>query len=102
MEIIKLSGLKCGRGRLQEVVVLLVDSNCKVLTGKVSVFCLGGRLWEADAYERGGRTWKFDRLPVYFISIFLLFVHTVVYFSSNLFLEGSKLVNCERLLRLPL
>ena len=36
----------------REVVVLLVDSNCKVLTGKVSVFCLGGRLWEADAYER--------------------------------------------------
>ena len=83
------------------MVVLLVDSNCKVLTGKVSVFCLGGRLWEADAYERWSHK-GFDRLSVYFISIFLLFVHTVVYFSSNLFLEDSKLVNCKRLLRLPL
>ena len=55
----------------------------------------GGRLWEVVAH--GGST------VVYFISIFLLFVHIfLIYFSSNLFLEGSKLVNCERLLRLPL
>ena len=60
----------------REVVVLLVDSNCKVLTGKVSVFCLGGRLWEADAYERWSHM---DRLSVYFTSIFLLFEHFFYY-----------------------
>ena len=54
----------------------------------------GGRFREVVAL--GGST------VVYFISIFLLFEHIFVYFSSNLFLEVTKLVNCERLLRLPL
>ena len=28
------------------------DSNCKALTGKVLMVCLGRRLWEVVAYER--------------------------------------------------
>ena len=28
------------------------DSNCKVLTGKVLAFWIGGRFWEAVAYGR--------------------------------------------------
>ena len=70
MEIIKLSGLKCGRGRLQEVVVLLVDSNCKVLTGKVSMFCLGGRLWKADAYERWSHMEVRPTVSIFYFNIF--------------------------------
>ena len=27
-------------------------SNCKALTGKISVFLLSGRLWEVVAYDR--------------------------------------------------
>ena len=49
-KIKKLSGTKIALGRLQEVVVY--KSNCKALTGKVSVFWIGGRLWKVVAYER--------------------------------------------------
>ena len=41
IEIHQPSGPKSGRG-----------SNCKALTGKILVFCIGGRLWEVFAYER--------------------------------------------------
>ena len=80
MEIIKLSGLKCGRGRLQEVVVLLVDSNCKVLTGKVSVFCLGGRLWEADAYERWLHMEVRPTVSIFYFNIFAFCTYFCIFF----------------------
>ena len=89
MEIIKLSGLKCGRGRLQEVVVLLVDSNCKVLTGKVSVFCLGGRLWKADAYERWSHMEVRPTVSIFYFNIFAFCTFFLLYFSSDLFLEPA-------------
>ena len=50
-KIKKLSGTKSALGRLQEVVVYR-GSNCKALTGKVSVFWIAGRLWKVVAYER--------------------------------------------------
>ena len=31
-------------------------SKCKVLTGKILVFWIGGRLWEVVAYERWSHT----------------------------------------------
>ena len=49
-KIKKLSGTKIALGRLPEVVVY--KSNCKALTGKVSVFWIGGRLWKVVGYER--------------------------------------------------
>ena len=50
-KIKKLSGTKSGLGRSQEV-VFCRGSNCKALTGKVSVFWIGGRLWKVVGYER--------------------------------------------------
>ena len=36
------------------------SSNCKALIGNILVFWIGGRLWEVLAYERSGRTWRFN------------------------------------------
>ena len=36
---------------------------CKALTGKVLVFCIGGRLWEVVAYK-DGHTWRFNCISI--------------------------------------
>ena len=41
-------------------------------------------------------------VSIFYFNIFAFCTFFLLYFSSNLFLEGSKLVNCQRLLRLPL
>ena len=85
------------------MVVLLVDSNCKVLTGKVSVFCLGGRLWEADAYERWSHMEVRPTVSIFYFNKYcFLYIFLYIFPLTYIFIEGSKLVNCEMLLRLPL
>ena len=56
------------------------DSKCKVLTGKVSVFYIGGRLWEADAYERWLHMEVRPTVSIFYFIIFAFCTYFCIFF----------------------